>query len=563
MAASRGYVNQRLLLGAESVTGAAVAAVKDFPSLSIEPKRNQDDQFYRPAGQLIPGSGVKHREMSEPSYTAGIDYNEITYILAGLFGAPTPTNPASGVYQYIFAPTKSDFGTPQTFTVRRGDAVASCVIPGFHFNSFNLTMSNDTAEITGEGFGYRINDLAGVLDADQLDEVQQLTITGSPTGGTFTLTFSGQTTAAIAYNATAADVQTALRALSNIGAADVHCYGSSLPAGTITIHFANDLGASDMPLITSTDSLTGGSTPATAISQLQAGGGGGGTQQVETATVVGTVGSSGAGNVDVTVTSAVLTGSPLTISVAVANNDTASIAAGKFRAALSANAAISAVFTVSGTTTAVVLTAIDAAANDATLNIAYANDTASGLTDQPTSANTTAGVAPTGASSYTAVSQQPVSKSTVNVYFDSTYGALGTTKFCDALELGISIPALRNPVKVLCTAYPDFKDSVQQAIEEARINTTLIKNTDVLSFVDSFNANNKPTRYVRYEMIGANITGAYYYKVLFDFAVKCETPEERGNVQEVYAYGINSRLVADADIPGGIRVTLVNTLSGL
>lgn len=32
MAASRGYVNQRLLLGPETVIGTAVAATKDFPS---------------------------------------------------------------------------------------------------------------------------------------------------------------------------------------------------------------------------------------------------------------------------------------------------------------------------------------------------------------------------------------------------------------------------------------------------------------------------------------------------------------------------------------------------
>ncbi|MFW3477497.1 hypothetical protein [Streptomyces microflavus] len=51
------------------------------------------------------------------------------------------------------------------------------------------------------------------------NEVQTLTVTGGPTGGTFTITWSGQTTAAIAYNATAAVVQTALEALSNVAPA--------------------------------------------------------------------------------------------------------------------------------------------------------------------------------------------------------------------------------------------------------------------------------------------------------------------------------------------------------
>jgi YD repeat-containing protein len=43
------------------------------------------------------------------------------------------------------------------------------------------------------------------------DSVQQVQVTGSPTGGTFTLTFNGQTTGSIAYNASAATVQTALQ----------------------------------------------------------------------------------------------------------------------------------------------------------------------------------------------------------------------------------------------------------------------------------------------------------------------------------------------------------------
>jgi len=438
MAVSRGYVNQRLLLGPESVIGAAVGAVKDFPSLSIEPVREQDDQFYRPAGQLIPGSGVKHREMSRPTWNAGIDYNEIIYPLSGLFGAPSPTNPVGSVYQWVFSPTKSDFGNPKTFTVRRGDSFASCVIPGFYFNSLDMSLSDDTAELSGEGFGYRINDLAGVLHATLTDEVQQLVITGAPTGGTFTLTYSGQTTSAIAYNATAAQVQAALRALSNIADDQVHCYGSSLPDGAITIHFANGLGATNVAQITSTDSLTGGSSPATAITTLQS-----------------------------------------------------------------------------------------------------------------------------GAGAFTTIAQQPVSKSTVNVYIDSTFGALGTTKFCDALEIGVSIPPIRNPVKVLCTAYPNFKDAVQMAIEEAMIRMVLIKNTDILTFMDAFNTGPKPTRYVRFEMIGANITGAHNYTALWDFACKCETPEEIGNVQETYAYGVNARLVADADISGGVKVTVKNTISAL
>lgn len=119
----------------------------------------------------------------------------------------------------------------------------------------------------------------------------------------------------------------------------------------------------------------------------------GGTLQVETATIVGTIGAAGAGNVSVVVTSAIATGSPITTPVAVANDDTAAQVAGKIRTALGLVAAITTHYTVGGSDATVSLTAKVKAANDATLNIAYANGTASGLTEDATSAHTTAGVA--------------------------------------------------------------------------------------------------------------------------------------------------------------------------
>lgn len=116
-----------------------------------------------------------------------------------------------------------------------------------------------------------------------------------------------------------------------------------------------------------------------------------GTAQVETATVAGTI--SGAGNVAVVVTSALLRGGSKTFAVAVANSDTAAQVAGKIRDSLGVDSDIVRHFTVSGSTTAVVLTAKVKAANDTTLNIATATGTATGLTTVATSTNTTAGVA--------------------------------------------------------------------------------------------------------------------------------------------------------------------------
>lgn len=115
------------------------------------------------------------------------------------------------------------------------------------------------------------------------------------------------------------------------------------------------------------------------------------TQQVETATVIGTIDSGGAGNASVIVTARDVSSSPVTLSVAVTNSWTASQVADAIRDALAYNSAIAAQFVVSGTGADVVLTRHVAVANDSTLNIAIDNGTCTGLTAAPTSTNTTAG----------------------------------------------------------------------------------------------------------------------------------------------------------------------------
>lgn len=105
------------------------------------------------------------------------------------------------------------------------------------------------------------------------DEVQQVAITGGPTGGTYTLTYSGQTTAGIAYNATAGAVQSALEALSNIGVGDVVCAGGPHPGTPVTVTFEGTLAGTDVAQMTaSAAGLTGGTSPAVNVTTTTPGG---------------------------------------------------------------------------------------------------------------------------------------------------------------------------------------------------------------------------------------------------------------------------------------------------
>jgi hypothetical protein len=105
-----------------------------------------------------------------------------------------------------------------------------------------------------------------------VDQVQTLTMTGTPTGGTFTLTVNGQTTAPIAFNATAANVLSALTAIVSLrtiqlaGTTNVAdsftTAGGPFPGTPITVTFIRDLGSTTHPVMTANSaSLTGGTTP--------------------------------------------------------------------------------------------------------------------------------------------------------------------------------------------------------------------------------------------------------------------------------------------------------------
>lgn len=98
-----------------------------------------------------------------------------------------------------------------------------------------------------------------------VSEVQTVTVSGTPTGGSFTLTARGYTTGPIAYNATAAAVAAALNALPGVF---VTASGGALPGTAVTVTFTD---SGDIGQMTASASLTGGSSPAVAIATTTSG----------------------------------------------------------------------------------------------------------------------------------------------------------------------------------------------------------------------------------------------------------------------------------------------------
>jgi hypothetical protein len=102
-----------------------------------------------------------------------------------------------------------------------------------------------------------------------VNAVQTVTITGTPTGGTFVLTFGDVATTDLPYNATPAAVQSALQALPAIGTGNVTVTGA--PGGPYTVTFVGALAGQSVPQLTATSDLTGGVTPNVTVATTTAG----------------------------------------------------------------------------------------------------------------------------------------------------------------------------------------------------------------------------------------------------------------------------------------------------
>lgn len=128
---------------------------------------------------------------------------------------------------------------------------------------------------SGEGIGNASDDLyvitwretAAVIPSVN-NEVQEVIV--DATGGTFTLTFNAETTGTIAWDATAATVQTALEGLTTPGPGDFSVTG--VAGGPWSVEFIGTYADTDVTQMTTDDALlTGGSAAAVVITRNNGG----------------------------------------------------------------------------------------------------------------------------------------------------------------------------------------------------------------------------------------------------------------------------------------------------
>lgn len=168
---------------------------------------------------------------------------------------------AKAVNGLVYSPAGKTYRITATLTINQACALdfSGSAIKRATGSSFDMLITS--------GSGISITNL--VLDGNRPTfDTQRIAFGGTVTGGTYTLTFGGNTTAPIAYNALAQTVQSALAALASIGAGNVYVTGGIGPGTPYVVEFINAKAGIDQALITSTSSLTGSSPTITITSLL-------------------------------------------------------------------------------------------------------------------------------------------------------------------------------------------------------------------------------------------------------------------------------------------------------
>jgi len=258
----RASIYEVVQIGVEAVPNTAVAAEKLLTSLSVEPAIKVETQKFRPMGRKFPSLVIPGKEWTQANLSGVATYTELIYPLASVLGYAAPEQQgATAAYKWTHFPNTSSPDTVKTFTVEQGSKVRASRFAGGLVRALTLDFSRDGIEVSGEMIGQALQDNV------RLSTNARYTLTANatpPSAGTFSLIYAGQTASGIAYNATAAAVQSALEALSTIAPGEVMVTATvATGAGTLavadnvyTIEFIGDLGQAPRTLTGTFTSLT-------------------------------------------------------------------------------------------------------------------------------------------------------------------------------------------------------------------------------------------------------------------------------------------------------------------
>lgn len=249
-----GLRTQKFLIEPETQYGVTESVVDTkLNALRVAVHPMLDIELWASQGDAVPAMGVVNDNYSELTCTGKLSFSDVTYPLCSIFGLQAPTLLGGIAYQWQFPWDGTEVVSPQSYSITYGDVNRARRIPGIIFNTLAFSIARDgNLEMTSNAFGKAME--RGVVSYPR-ESVFTLTISAS--GGTYTITWAGQTTSALAYNANAAAILAALVALSNVAVGDLAVTGTG--PWTITPSKTGAFEATNVTATMNAGSLTGGS----------------------------------------------------------------------------------------------------------------------------------------------------------------------------------------------------------------------------------------------------------------------------------------------------------------
>lgn len=252
MATDSMYVFRKPIIGKETVSGTEVTPTRQMGSLEIMLNPVPVVQTFSPMGYLLDTTAATNYEDSAIQLKGQGDFNEIVIPYSGLIAAVTPTTPGGGTLarEWLFNLDSSNLQTPATFTAEVGDVTRAQRAGYMLFKEVDMAIDFEKGvQITGNGFARKLRD----------QKTTYVTITGgTPSSGTWSFTVGGQTAAALSKTITAAALQTALEALSNVDPGDVVATAGPLGTAPIVLVWQGQFLTTEVPALSTADTFDAG-----------------------------------------------------------------------------------------------------------------------------------------------------------------------------------------------------------------------------------------------------------------------------------------------------------------
>lgn len=194
----------------------------------------------------------QHKDTSTADFT-------LTLIVGPYFMGPEYSlatgSKATGLpaMEVLIADAKGDAPGPARVLLDEASTIQRWAMLGMEHRNYRASTAL-TIKASSLTLGY-----SGTLTA-AANEVQLCTRAGTISGGTFTLTYDGKTTTALAHTANAATIQAALEVLPNVGTGDWVVTGGPVSTTNVTFTAGAALAGRNLSQISITSDLTGGGT---------------------------------------------------------------------------------------------------------------------------------------------------------------------------------------------------------------------------------------------------------------------------------------------------------------